>query len=102
MTRPAERRRRDCELCKDLPEAADRLRRDKNAIPAEVWDEVPRREPHGRLRRAPAPARPKARASSRACRARAQRRDRETLAERRQRRLRRRRPRPDICGVEPI
>ena len=38
---PAERRRRDCEsFVKAFPEAADRLRRDKNAIPAEVWDEV--------------------------------------------------------------
>lgn len=40
---PAERRRRDCEsFVKTFPEAADRLRRDKNAIPAEVWDEVRR------------------------------------------------------------
>lgn len=40
---PAERRRRDCEsFVKTFPEAADKLRRDKNAIPAEVWDEVRR------------------------------------------------------------
>ena len=40
---PEERRRRDCEsFVKTFPEAADRLRRDKNAIPAEVWDEVRR------------------------------------------------------------
>ena len=40
---PAERRRRDCEsFVKAFPEAAEQLRRDKGAIPAEVWDEVRR------------------------------------------------------------
>ena len=40
---PAERRRRDCEsFVKAFPEAAEQLRRDKSAIPAEVWDEVRR------------------------------------------------------------
>lgn len=40
---PAERRRHDCEsFVKAFPEAAEQLRRDKGAIPAEVWDEVRR------------------------------------------------------------
>ena len=40
---PAERRRRECEsFVKAFPEAAEQLRRDKGAIPAEVWDEVRR------------------------------------------------------------
>lgn len=40
---PAERRRRDCEsFVKAFPEASEQLRRDKGAIPAEVWDEVRR------------------------------------------------------------
>ena len=40
---PEERRRRDCEsFVKSFPEAAARLRTDREAIPAEVWDEVRR------------------------------------------------------------
>lgn len=40
---PEERRRSDCEgFVKAFPEAAERLRRDRNAIPAEVWEEVRR------------------------------------------------------------
>ena len=40
---PEERRRRDCEsFVKSFPEAASRLRRDRGAIPEEVWEEVRR------------------------------------------------------------
>ena len=40
---PEERRRRDCEsFVKSFPEAAARLRTNREAIPAEVWDEVRR------------------------------------------------------------
>lgn len=40
---PEERRRRDCEsFVKSFPEAAARLRTDRETIPAEVWDEVRR------------------------------------------------------------
>ncbi len=40
---PEERRRRECEsFVKAFPEAAARLRTDREAIPAEVWDEVRR------------------------------------------------------------
>lgn len=95
---PEERRRRDCEsFVKSFPEAAARLRTDREAIPAEVWDEVrrgvsltdayaahlSRREAARSVTRAlPAPLR----AGTRAPRAR------KRPPQRRQRRLRRRRP----------
>ena len=105
---PEERRRRDCEsFVKSFPEAASRLRRDRGAIPEEVWEEVRRgREPDGRLCRAPLPPRGRgkghgARAPALRARARAPR-ARERPPQRGQRRLRRRRPalRPHQGGLE--